>query len=380
MGFDFTIALVPKGVSLEREMSYIKSALLYADKITLISPMAYVFERLTDDNVGVDERSMLQFIKQVVPLVKKNDPVLYENANNVAEQLGQILFSKKYKAIPYSVKVGMRQKMRKIVQMISEQAYVMVDREAGQDLRLLMKSGQVKVEKFQSMLDDSNSVYEYFRALKKALHQSYPLFDEQSNHLMKSAISSRIVNISDSDKRKITHAGLADNYLQRLPSFDTATMDELIDIKRELSDPLIRFRRKMFEYSEQIQTVPWDDDFETECEVLYRNEVAPAVLEIQEQTQDSCFLKNLGKKFFADENMLQSAGGFAGGLIVSIAAGGVISAFNDAFSSDTAMLTAGSAYAVSKIISSYNEYREAQKDIERKDLYFYYKAGEMLSK
>ena len=30
MGFDFTVAIVPNNTSLEREMNYIKSALLYA--------------------------------------------------------------------------------------------------------------------------------------------------------------------------------------------------------------------------------------------------------------------------------------------------------------------------------------------------------------
>ena len=40
MSFDFTIALVPKECDLTQEMKYIKSALLYADQVTLISPMA----------------------------------------------------------------------------------------------------------------------------------------------------------------------------------------------------------------------------------------------------------------------------------------------------------------------------------------------------
>lgn len=33
MSFDFTIAIVPNNTSLERELNYIKSALLYASKI-----------------------------------------------------------------------------------------------------------------------------------------------------------------------------------------------------------------------------------------------------------------------------------------------------------------------------------------------------------
>lgn len=45
---------------------------------------------------------------------------------------------------------------------------------------------------------------------------------------MKAAVNSRIVNLSPVDKQKITHAGLADNYIQKLPSFSGAKMIMLL--------------------------------------------------------------------------------------------------------------------------------------------------------
>lgn len=42
MGFEFTIAVQPELTHIDKELRYIKSALLYADRITLISPMAYI--------------------------------------------------------------------------------------------------------------------------------------------------------------------------------------------------------------------------------------------------------------------------------------------------------------------------------------------------
>jgi len=49
---------------------------------------------------------------------------------------------------------------------------------------------------------------------------------------MSAAISDHIVDLSAHERRKITHAGLADNYMQRLPSFEEASVDEVLDIKR----------------------------------------------------------------------------------------------------------------------------------------------------
>lgn len=47
--FNFSIAVSPnKKINLDIEMKFIKSALLYADKITIISPIAYLYFQLTD--------------------------------------------------------------------------------------------------------------------------------------------------------------------------------------------------------------------------------------------------------------------------------------------------------------------------------------------
>lgn len=59
MGVDFTIAIVPNNTSLEREMNYVKAALLYADKVTLISPLAYMFSRFTDKGNGINEKTAI---------------------------------------------------------------------------------------------------------------------------------------------------------------------------------------------------------------------------------------------------------------------------------------------------------------------------------
>jgi hypothetical protein len=377
MGFDFTVAIVPNNTSLEREMNYIKSALLYADKVTLISPLAYMFNRLTDKGNSLNERTVIKLIEQILPLAKLNDTSFYEETYPVIKEFSNIIHSKRYKSIPYVKKLEIQRQLRSFTMEICEVMFSLVGEQHGIELQTLINKGQVEIEKFNHSLGDLDlCVKDYCDLLTKSIQSSYPLFDTQSNDLMKAAVDSRIVNLSSIDKQKITHAGLTDNYIQKLPSFSEASMDELIDIKNELSKPLTRFRGKMLEYSESIQSMPWDTDFESECELLYNKEVVPALLEIEESTKDGSFIKNLGRKFLTDEGVWRSTGG----LVVSIAAGGVISAFNNAISSDTAMLVTGGTYAATKIASAYEEYTANKREIERKDLYFYYKAGRLLDK
>ncbi|MDQ4679403.1 hypothetical protein, partial [Stenotrophomonas maltophilia group sp. RNC7] len=135
----------------------------------------------------------------------------------------------------------------------------------------------------------------------KSISNSYPLFDEYANNLMGSAISEGIVNISDMDKYKAIHAGLTDKLLFKLPSFEFAEVDEILDIRKELERPLLRFRGKTIEYAESIQTLPWDKDFEDECCILYNKEIVPSILEIEEMIEDNNIIKNLGITLLTDE-------------------------------------------------------------------------------
>ena len=200
------------------------------------------------------------------------------------------------------------------------------------------------------------------------------MFDEQSNDLLELAVKSKLIRLNEVEQRKITHAGASDNIIQRLPAFENATIGEILDIRKELENPLIRFRGKMLAYTEDIQLMPWDENFAEECSILYDKEIAPAVLEISELAQENSFLKNLGEEFVSDGQFMKSAGG----LIVSIAAAGVIPSLTDAISTDVSIIGTAAAFGATKVAAAYNKYASKKKEIEKKDMFFYYKAGTLL--
>lgn len=267
--------------------------------------------------------------------------------------------------------------MQEAVLGISTSVYQFIGESQCTELSRLIKSKQIKIAEFQHTVDNTTAaVQEYILHLNEALSNSYPLFDEQSNNLMRAAVNAKVIQLSPMEKLKITHAGVTDNFIQRLPCFDSAPVDELIDIKSELSSPLARFRSKMLTYSSEIQSLPWDNDFESECNLLYDKEVVPALLEIEEATKENTFLKNLSGKLLTDEGAWKSMAG----MVVAVAAAGVIPAFNQALSTDATILAAGGAVAIKQIASSYAEYRNVKTETEKKDLYFYFQAGKRLSR
>lgn len=73
MPFDFTVAVIPNNSSLDVDLQYVKAALLYADRVRLISPLAYLFVQLTDGSNGNNERTAIKLLNQVLPLAKLKD-------------------------------------------------------------------------------------------------------------------------------------------------------------------------------------------------------------------------------------------------------------------------------------------------------------------
>jgi len=118
----------------------------------------------------------------------------------------------------------------------------------------------------------------------------------------------------------------------------------------------------MLEYSDSIQSLPWDKDFASECTLL------------EEATKENSFIKNLDSKFFLDKG----AWGTAGGLVLSVAAAGVLPQFTTEAAANASAIVAGGATVAAKIAQAFMEHSQQKKEIQKKDLYFYYQAGKLL--
>ena len=377
MGFDFTIAITPKITNIDQELLYVKSALLYADNILLISPLAYMYTQLSLNKPMANETDIIRIIKACIPMVEENSPNSAPKMKKAIEDFSALFHSKRYRSVPMVQKIEIRHALSEIAKQIDELLINMIGERQASELNTLIASKRLTLQKFEhNLMDVDGAVEEYFHHLKTTIKNSYPLFDKESNDLMVAALKSHIISLSESDKKKITHAGMSDNLIQRLPSFETAGVDEILDIRKELNPSLARYRAEMLSYSEEIQIMPWDDNFEYACTELYYKKIVPAITEIDELTKENTFIKNLGFSALTSGDVLRTLGG----LVISIAAGGVIGAYNDVVSTDTAVLASGGAWAVSKVAAAFRENREKKREIQKKELYFYYKAGQMLSK
>lgn len=376
MSLNITVALEPNGTDMSREIAYVKSALLYADKVNLISPIAYLVNQIAYNELNT-ENKIIDLFNVILPFTRVKDEKIYSEVKNVTIQLNNIFKSKNYRNISYSKKLAVISQFKKNAIKALNTMYDLVGYSDCTDLKKLIDNGQVNITPFHnSIVDVDKCIVEYFEKLTESIRTSNPLFDNNSYALINAALKAKLIKFTDSEKAKITHVGLVDNYLQRLPSFEEASIDELIDIKNELSKPLIRFRSKMMNYSEGIKSLPWDKDFENECNALFVKEIEPVLLEIEEATQENSFKKNLGNKFLTQEGLWKSYNG----LIVGIATTGIISTLNEFTLNNSSVLAGIGAGVTSKFIEAVYEFENEKKNIEKNELFFYYKTGAILKK
>ncbi len=63
--------------------------------------------------------------------------------------------------------------------------------------------------------------------------------------------------------------------------------DLRLDIRQELERPLTRFRSAMIKFSSEIKSASWDLDFVSDADQVFRREVAPTILDIEEEISSS---------------------------------------------------------------------------------------------
>jgi len=198
---------------------------------------------------------------------------------------------------------------------------------------------------------------------------TYPLFDDLTRELVKASIDEEQIAVSESAVHRGRHSGLAGHLLERLPLFDQASVDEILDIRKELDKPLTRFRGAMIKFSEEIKSAYWDEDFPSDAENVFYRDVKPAILDIEETVKSNNYLAALLRKFVDKP--------------VVLPAGSVFSVLMSHLSSlpDEVALSLGIGISSAAIVfDAYKDWKQKKQAIEQNHLFFYYQAKKRLSK
>jgi len=351
-------------ISLHSAVRLVKPALLYADRVVLYSPIAATL--MSSAAVGLSPDLTLDVMRTVGPLLNPD----------VGPQLAKYdaLLAKKHKTRREVELIdGFRAILTEGASAILAKTDELVEEAGGVELIPAMEAGLLELDPIVregSDVDDDNLVFnEFMERLQEVLRDAhgYPLFDDQVGSLVRSAVAENAFEIGASSGRRGKQVTVAARFMEQLPAFPNATIQEILDVREELRSPLVRFRAAIIEMERLIESPAHGADFEAEANDLFAERVAPALLEIEELVRDNSSLRQLAGAAVADAKTILMAAGITFGVTTQADLSHLVAAALDV----AVPLSATIGRAVL-------ERSVAARDIERHQLFFLYRTNALL--
>lgn len=265
---------------------------------------------------------------------------------------------------------------------MAELAGNMIASVGGDGIAQAVSSGLLEVHAFESVIERTvqeskhrEFVLEYLGEVSHAISNphTYALFDEDTSEVISASIAAGIIPVTESGIARGKEVRLASDLFARLPLFPNATVKEIIAIRQELARPLTDFRAAMITFSDAIKHASWDEEFSSDVDQLFRRDVAPTILALEEEAKANTFLSNLASEFSTRSLQIGTA------IPASSALSSIAVKMSDLPVPDLAALSIGPLLAVGGVVhSAYTKWRERQEEIKQNNLFFFYKAGKLL--
>lgn len=384
--FHITIGTSPSvGMDLADDLRLVKAAILYGDKAKLCSAASSLL-LMTERFGQMKANQQFDLMVSILPNLIK-DPVELQQLNFIVNLYRQMTRKKHKGTLEYQIEAKMKGGIKELWDKAIQEHSNFLQPESVRGIEKAIAEGLLDVHFFDKFKDTPETIknlvndslrdreviralmFEYLDLITGAVQngETYPMFDDETGKLLKAFVEAGGILASPAKVAQSKQSALAAELLQRLPLFDEASIHEVIDIRRELNDPLIRFRGAVIGYAEKIQSASWDEDFTVEAEQVFRRDLAPAVLDIEDAVKSQPSLLALSLRKAADKNVLLTS-------LFSF----VVSNFTDLPKITQLMLMAGTAGATTAL-EVWNEWQNQKGSIEKNQLYFYYSAKNFLS-
>ncbi|MBS4194668.1 hypothetical protein [Lederbergia citri] len=367
--FEMTVSTFPEdSTNLEKEIELVKVGLLYCDKVTLKSikaDMIFRFIEYTQKTKLLDRMYSLRDISHMGLMG------LHDEITQIILSYETLISRRMDNPKMIILKKQIEKQFEDIWNAMSATLDGIVQRSDIDSLDRLIKLDKLKIERYPSNAEDfydDSHIEAYFESLKDTLSQSnnYPLLDDKITEIVKIGIKEGKIDIAKGTRERIKHSTLSLTMLEQLPSFERASINEIIDIRSELDKYLIRFRSAIVKYTDLIESDIDDDDLFYEIDKLILREINPIIQEIDEQCKGNGYLRELAYRLINSK--------WVQGASVGIMLGNILDVFTVTTNTISAAIPAGV-----QAVNHHREWKEKQSDIEKNNLFFYYQAGKELN-
>ncbi len=125
------------------------------------------------------------------------------------------------------------------------------------------------------------------------------LRDDRLSGIVAHLIAQGRVTPTAQDIAGSSEAVLGAGLIARLPSFTEIPMNEVLDLRRDLEGPLVRYRSAVAGLRSQ-ELDPYSPARDEIIDLVWRQHVAPALLEIEEDLKEHGLIRELARSLSAD--------------------------------------------------------------------------------
>lgn len=381
-------------VDLKGLASLIKPAVLYADQVTIHSPAAALLHGVTQFAELTEPADQLEALVEVSRQAPSALPFDFDAT--VVAQLGSFLRLTPVQRRRLGQAAGVDAQFRELEAMVhrirvmweTEMPVVIekiLDMTGADDLVDAIEAGVIEIAPLAKRAstdhvagtvaaaaatgDGEGQLDPMFDGFLETLVEivtspsSFPLLDADATGLVRSMERESVLVFGPPVATRGAEVDAATRFMAYLPYFPDMPLADVLDLRREIDEPLVRFRGEMTKLSNEFAR-PVDDRFAAEVESAWRARIAPALADIRESLADHGLLREVSSVVRGDVRQLATE------------AGGVIAASHTNLIDLSGLLTLGAVAAVPALHTigkAVNGRISARRDVEKQGFYFLHK-------
>lgn len=365
---------------LGRDLRLVRAAIMYADHVQLISPGAQMIQQIAPlgNATGLDAAVMLKALddetiaylsggdgfpegwQEMLDLLMSFDADgwvgLGELSGTDLSELGEI-------------RQGMDAAFTEAAAELRATITDLVDVSGYPEMLAAERAGLLTLTPMPVLGTDTDElVRHHVDRLKRLMRKGknvHLVLDEDTAGLARAMHDEGKITVTESAANRMKRALTSEGLLDRLPAFPDTPLDELIDMRNDLTEPLTRYRREVDDLSRTIANGPLNDDIRDEIGDLYENQVAPALDDLREQYAEHGLAREAARGLLMDVKAFVYAIG-SPAAVLGVAEAAHLSAVSQA------VLTGGAVGAVTgqQAISAAIKTRDARRKVRSAGLYY----------
>ncbi len=312
------IAVSPAGTSgelkMSKEIELVRSAVLYADTIELVSPFGSILSSVAHYRSSDAEsmnRSFADLSDAELDAVA-GGLLSDENRDQFRHQIELASLDNQEIRRRYGLQAGpmirqlapTRAALDEAARQTREGFDEIVASSGSEELLPALESGVVTLSPLGefSSSDPERMMHAFAARLTDALADpdARVLFDDSAAQLAQEMIEAEQARPSTLMEQHAKEARVGTGLIVRLPAFPDTPLDELLDLRGDLDKPLARYRREVNYLGRTLTRNPFGPAASAEVDDVWRFQVSPALDDLREELADHGLVKEIARSTSSD--------------------------------------------------------------------------------